>query len=386
MKCLVLGATGLMGNAVCYGMKKLGYQVYAIDNNVFELEKLKMHKRADILSCVITKQDGSTNLLETCKYAILEYKPDIVISCLPYHLNFVAAKVCIINGIRYCDLGGNIQISEKIENFAKQIEEYKKYSAPVFTDLGLAPGLINIIVEELIREPNRRDKNLSGIYLHCGGLPVHRGINNISYGFTFGINGLINEYFNDCFCLQGGKIVKTSPMGDLRIVNVVTENLEAFNTSGCAEKTLQLMKDRGLKDYRYQTLRRPGHCKTIKFLKEDCSLDNEKIENLLKKGCPNIHEDKVYILISFIYDVNGTKSQLNHIYEIYPDQQFTAMQRATAFPTCVVADEMARGLLDKHSVLEYRHVSTNFFQIFSSGPNLTPKSLLPDVKKITVPY
>ena len=74
-------------------------------------------------------------------------KPDIVVSATPYDVNLDIATYCFNKGWRYCDLGGNPEVSDEIN--ALYQKETRKANSCCFTDLGLAPGYVNIMAEFL---------------------------------------------------------------------------------------------------------------------------------------------------------------------------------------------------------------------------------------------
>ena len=131
MRALVLGV-GRMGTAIAYGMDKLGFHVTGMDTNP---------EAANNIPQKVNLIDGETprneffivkNAEDICRGIEAQVKPDIVISSLPYHQTEIVGKYCVDNGVRYCDLGGRVDVSQNINDHAKQ-----HATKPVFTDLGL---------------------------------------------------------------------------------------------------------------------------------------------------------------------------------------------------------------------------------------------------------
>jgi len=345
MKVLVLGV-GRMGTAIAYAMNKLRFEVTGMDTNVEAAKnmpfKINYEQTYD--------QEGTpTTGLQKNDFLVVKdaddiitglnvlNKFDIVISSLPYHQTEKVAMWCVDNGVRYCDLGGRVDVSKNINDYAKQ-----HATKPVFTDLGLAPGLVNILAEEGCRQIH---STADSVNMMVGGLPdFHESTNNpLRYGVTWSVDGLINEYKDDCLILEDGEIKTVRGMDGLE--NLETEklgNLEAFYTSGGASHSIDSMRARGVKNCSYKTLRYRGHGKIIKFLIRDCSLSDEIMTKIFEEGCGHANKDEVIVLA----DVKGGDKSWHKEILVQSDEQFSAMQKATAFSISAVAAIMAEGKLE----------------------------------------
>ena len=325
MANIVVYGAGQMGKAIAWAMHKLEHDVLVIDKSKNALANLNF----DVEKKLSTSAAHPTDT-------------DIVISSLPYHKNLGLVKKCVNDGIKYCDLGGNIEISKQINEYAKQ------NNGIVFTDLGLAPGLINILAEEAYR----KFAPVDAIEMAVGGLPNNPNVNPLGYVCTWSIDGLLNEYKEKCEILIDGEIGLVNPLTGLE--NIYIKNvgkLEAFYTSGGMSHTINLMKKRGVKYCSYQTLRYPGHVKLLKFL-----MDNGDIEHILYNvGQLDNNNDMVVIYLN----VDGwTFSNI-----IYGDCYFSAMQQATGFSCASIADWMVdpHVLIHPPQPLNYSHVDFERF-------------------------
>lgn len=345
MRALVLGV-GRMGTAIAYAMDKLGFQITGMDTNANASKNMPfkvnheqtydeegaptMGRHKNDFLVVKDADDIITGLNVLNKF-------DIVISSLPYHQTEKVALWCIDNGVRYCDLGGRVDVSENINKAAKE-----RATLPVFTDLGLAPGLVNILAEEGCRQLHGAAESVN---MMVGGLPdYHESTNNpLRYGVTWSVDGLINEYKDDCLILKDGEIKRVKGMDGLE--NLETEKLgklEAFYTSGGASHSIQSMKEKGVKNCSYKTLRYRGHGKIIKFLIRDCSLSDEIMTKIFEEGCGHANKDQVIVLA----DVKGGDKSWHKEILVNSDEKFSAMQKATAFSISSVAAIMAEGKLE----------------------------------------
>lgn len=328
---IVLGA-GLQGPAVAYGLS-----VLKPNSVIWLVEKCPQRmKRAKWLLSSKLECENISFLQNAKEMPILKAFSNInkasVISTLPYTLNENIAKQCIDKDWNYFDLGGHVQISSKINSYAKD------KNCTVMTDLGLAPGLVNILGEHAC---TLIDKPVS-LNMYCGGLPVDPYVNELNYSIVFSPEGLINEYFNECKALRSGEVVSVEPMGDVVIPQFGGVVYEAFNTSGALHTTLDRAKEMGLLDCSYKTLRYLGHSKIFRFLKNDIGMTHEQLVNLIKDKVERTTKDKVIIGI----DVGGVPGYTAD-YEILHNEHFTAMQRATGFPAAgiVIQAEQKKGCL-----------------------------------------
>jgi saccharopine dehydrogenase-like NADP-dependent oxidoreductase len=253
-------------------------------------------------------------------------EPDFVntraaISCLPYHKNLQFAKECIGRNMRYCDLGGRVDVSGEIN----------KLKGQVFTDLGLAPGWINIVGSHLVRA--NMDKEPTELYMMVGGIPMRPDkCGPLKYQRTWSLDGLLNEYRDDCVILENGELKTVPGMSGYNDGGPI----ESFFTSGGASHSIQEMKELGLKYCGYKTLRWKGHHAIMTWLME--SLSDKEIERLI----PLESNPKDIVIMQANVDTNNINT-INWGKDITCNEQFTAMQMATAFPlvaAAVLMDEM----------------------------------------------
>jgi saccharopine dehydrogenase-like NADP-dependent oxidoreductase len=330
LKAVVLGI-GRMGTAIAWAMDKLGFDVCGMDTNVKAANNMPKGNFSDFFVV--------DDVEDIFKGLISQKRPDILISSLPYHQTEKVGLWCIDNDIRYCDLGGKVDVSKNINDAAIN------YAArPVMTDLGLAPGLVNILAEEGCRRLYGEGE-ITNVEMMVGGLPdyLESNKNPLRYGITWSIAGLINEYKDDCIILEDGQIKTVKGMDGLETLETETLGvLEAFYTSGGASHSIPSMMQRGVKNCSYKTLRYKGHRDIVKFLIRDCGLSTQTLAKIFVEGCGYVDKDEV-IVIAKVKKPNKTwrKEKL-----IKSDENFSAMQKGTAFPIASVAALMAEGLLE----------------------------------------
>ncbi len=331
-KAAVIGV-GKMGQVICHAMSKLGFDVVGIDASEHGADNFRKYVNGPNGSFYLVDDDNPFHR------GIEFEKPDVVISSLPYHQTEKVAFWCIDNGFRYCDLGGRVDVSENINNHAEE-----NATKPVFTDLGLAPGWVNILAEEGYRKLYGTG-DIIKVEMMVGGLPDYSisNKNPLRYGVTWSVDGLINEYRDDCIVLENGEIKTVQGMEGLEIVETDSlDKLEAFYTSGGASHSIHSMKERGVKDCCYKTLRYRGHRDIVRFLIRDCDLDDETLAKIFEGGCGYAESDQVIILAKVHKDNKTWKEEKL----VNSDLNFSAMQKATAFPISSVAALMTEGIFD----------------------------------------
>jgi saccharopine dehydrogenase-like NADP-dependent oxidoreductase len=342
MKQAYIAGLGLQGAAIAYGMHRLGYKVSGIDIIAENIDAARK-----VLGKLGVEIDAVAGDFRT---HFPSDSPDIVISALPFNHNLDLAEMCIEKGLRYCDLGGNIETSRKINALADA-----KAKVPVMTDLGLAPGIANIIAELLYR----RIDNANSVRIRVGGLPVHP-IGTLKYGLTFSAQGLFNEYRDICYVIRAGKKLAVEPLIDIDLVPFdEIGTMEAFNTSGGIANTLETMLARGVTFCDYKTIRFPGHVALIRFMLFECKMSKEAFTEAVINACGFIREDQVLISIEVSRLDNGHAETVKC--RVLHDENFTAMQKTTGFGAAAVAAIMGTGLFDGKTSLKYEDVPTGEF-------------------------
>jgi lysine 6-dehydrogenase len=330
-----------MGTAIAYAMDKLGFDVCGMDTNVEAAKNMPRPRTTTFVQGSPPRDFFIVDDAEDiCKGIVaVGPRPDIVISSLPYHQTEVVGKWCVDNEVRYCDLGGRVDVSKSINDHAKQ-----SATRPVFTDLGLAPGWVNILAEQGYKELHAPADDIH-IEMMVGGLPdyLESSNNPLRYAVTWSVDGLINEYRDDCLILENGQIKTVKGMSGVELIEGEKFGpMEAFYTSGGASHSIHSMKDRGVKNCSYKTIRYRGHGDMVRFLIRDCGLDDEALNKIFLEGCGNANKDEV-IIVAKVTRGNRTWREEKLIKS---DDQFSAMQKATAFSISSVAAIMAQGKLE----------------------------------------
>ena len=148
-----------MGTAIAYAMDKFGFDVVGMDTSARAADN--MPKSSERSHHFYTVNDAEDIFKKIVSHGS---RPDVVISSLPYHQTEEVGIWCVDNEIRYCDLGGRVDVSKNINECAE-----RKATKPVFTDLGLAPGWVNILAEHGCK---RVHGPIDNVQMMVGGLPA----------------------------------------------------------------------------------------------------------------------------------------------------------------------------------------------------------------------
>ena len=114
------------------------------------------------------------------------------------------------------------------------------------------------------------------------------------------------------------------------------------------------MKKRGVENCSYKTLRYPGHHKMVNFLIHESGLSDEAVIDIFKRTCPP-QADLVIIKV--------TADELGFEKVIRSGKNFSAMQKATAFPILSVAHMASLYNLPK-CVLKYDDLLVTQFNLW----------------------
>ncbi len=355
MKFLVLGA-GKMGYAVAYDLirgSKVEKVVVADSSteNLRELVKRLPDEKIIPVELDVTNEEELAQLMGEI---------DVAVSCITYKHNYELAKIALATKTHFVDLGGNEEIVAKefmLDELAKE------QGVTIIPDLGLAPGLVSLLAVSAAESFDE----IYDIRLRVGGLPANPDDCFMDYCQVFSIDGLINEYNEDCTVLRDGKIFSVPSLSDNESIEFPRPfgTMEAFNTSGGISTLPQSYLGR-VQHLDYKTIRYPGHCDAIHMLKELGMMSKEAVETasgpvvprdllfkLLSDKLPKDEPDVVLVRVM----VSGLKDKkpVQIVWDCidYADQAagLTAMMRMTAFPASIVAQMIARGDITERGVL-----------------------------------
>jgi lysine 6-dehydrogenase len=353
VKYIVIGA-GMMGSAAAYDLATThsSDEVILGDINVQRATQAAKTIGPNVhpVRIDVNNQADVIKLLRGC---------GAVVSAVSYSVNLLLTKAAIAAGVNMCDLGGNNEVVGKQLALSPEAQQA---GVTIIPNIGLAPGLINILAVTGAREFDQLD----AIHLRVGGLPQHPQP-PLYYQIVFSVEGLINEYVEQAVVIRDGKIVHIDPMSDLEEIRFPEPygTLEAFNTSGGLSTLTQVLQGK-VKNLDYKTIRYRGHCEKFKTLLDlgfatseavmvggSLKTNREFFADLLRKKLD--YGDKDVVLARATITGRSRDAEKTLVYEFidtYDDAtNITAMMRATAFPASITARMLADGTITGRGVL-----------------------------------
>jgi saccharopine dehydrogenase-like NADP-dependent oxidoreductase len=233
-----------------------------------------------------------------------------------------------------------VHVSKTIKKYYEK--KKKDTTSVVFTDLGLAPGWVNILAEEGLEKVCRDHSNdclddfvinkIDQITMMAGGIPITWSIDYLlNYNINWSIDGLINEYTDDVIIIDRGKKKTIKALDNVKQESVAGYYLQSFPTSGGLAHTENIIVNQPSINCEYRTLRWPEHYHIIKKL---LKLGPELFKQILEKY-KNIQKRNMVIAQTTVSSKELTwKKTIN----VIDDAILTSMQKCTAFPAAAVAD------------------------------------------------
>jgi lysine 6-dehydrogenase len=353
MKYLVIGS-GLMGSALAYDL--------AHSSGVEEITLADVDLgRAEETARSIGSEKVKPVALN------VEYYDDLVqrmtghacaIGATTFRHNFALTKAAIEAGVHLCDLGGNDEVVRRQLELAAHAREA---GVLVIPNCGLAPGMANVLAARGAEAFERVD----AIHIRVGGLPQHPKP-PLNYQLFFSVEGLINEYTGKSVILRNSRITEVDTMTEVEAIEFSPPfgALEAFLTSGGTSQLPQMFAGT-VRDLTYKTIRYRGHCERFRGLLDLGFASNEPISvgsniftaremffELLRKRLAGTSPDVVLVRVT----ISGVRAgqQSTRTFELIDfydgNTNITAMMRTTAYPTSVIAQLLASGVIDQRGV------------------------------------
>ncbi len=250
-KIIVLGA-GMVGRAMAIDLSKK-YTVYSADissENLGRLVPFGIHPvQADLSDAGKIKE-------------IISDK-DLVIGAVPGFMGFHTLKTVIESGKNVCDISFFNEDAFLLDDLAK------KNNVTAVTDVGVAPGMDNII----LGYHNKRMQVEEFICL-VGGLPQQRTW-PYEYKAPFSPIDVLEEYTRPARYVKDGKIVIKPALTEPELMDFDgIGTLEAFNSDGL-RSLIKTMPE--IPNMIERTLRYPGHIELMRVLRETGFFSNETI-------------------------------------------------------------------------------------------------------------
>lgn len=356
-------------NILVVGAGKIGVTVATLlnssnDYKVFLGDMIAPHDLPKIKKNPIEFVTTNINKPNDIKKLIKKEKIQAVISCLPFHLTILVAKIAHECGIHYFDPTEDVATTNAVNKLAK---DSKAAFAP---QCGLAPGFISIAANSLMQNLDEIDT----VKMRVGALTQSTS-NSLKYAFTWSIDGVVNEYIHPCVVIKDGQKKSMPALGELETITIDDKQFEAFHTSGGVGSLADTYLGR-VKNLDYKTIRFPGHCEKMIFLLNDLRLreEPELVKSILGKVIPHVKDDKVVVYVSVIGKIKDQLVEKTYTNILYPTEysghKFSAIQMTTAAGICTVVDlvikeKKLKGLVQQEQISLDQFLSNRFGKYYA---------------------
>jgi saccharopine dehydrogenase-like NADP-dependent oxidoreductase len=286
---------------------------------------------------------------------------EVVVSCLPHHLNIAVARAACAQGVHYLDLTEDRATTRDVKALATGAE------AALIPHCGLAPGYVCIVAADLARSFSE----LRALRLRVGALPQTPS-GRLAYAVNWSAAGVINEYLNDCDVIRNGKRGQTPALTDVEHLVLEGVPLEAFATSGGLGTLCDTFEGR-CQELNYKTLRYPGHRDAMEFLLHEVGLRKQRhlAEALLRQGSPPTPDDVVYVSVGADGLIDGAQRSRQFLRSYRPrvinGLHRTAISWTTAASTCAVVELLLSGAIPSRGLVKQEEIPLEPFSETSFG-------------------
>lgn len=256
MKNIIAIGAGRVGSAMIRDLLvDPSNRITAVDYNSKQLEQLPDHPnlkkiQGDIVDARFRKK-------------VLAF-PGLVLNAVPGHLGFVVLKEAIEAGKKIVDICFSPEDPLALNEIAI------KHKAIAIVDMGVAPGMSNVLAGCAAREMDE----IFSLKILVGGLPKERK-KPFEYQAGFSPIDVIEEYTRPARFIEDGRIVSKDALTDIERVNVSgIGSLEAFNSDGLRTLMFTIKAENMVE----KTMRYPGHAEIMKLFRETGLFDEKAID------------------------------------------------------------------------------------------------------------
>ena len=291
MTTIVALGCGLVGEFVIHRLADDGHSVVAVDLRLPDSIK----NNPEIESIEI----GAEEYIQSLN------GDEIIINMLPGRIGHSIRKSLIIGGHNIVDLAFTAEDPQEFDELAKE------YNSTMIWDIGIAPGLSNMLLAHAQRELGFLQKAT----IHVGGNPREPD-NEWSYMAPFSPSDVIEEYTRPARILRNQKVVEVPALTERHQIEVEgTDGMEAFLTDGL-RSVLETIDANDMAEY---TVRWPqhidrwiaeGNSTPEKELLEAWKYDSNREEfTWMKVCCENKSESKQWIVADYGKDGDGSMAR-----------------------------------------------------------------------------
>ncbi len=284
---------------------------------------------------------------------------DVSAVCLPNRLSLGAVRAAVRSGTHAVDLVG-IEPEKRLalDSAAKEA------GVLVVPGLGVAPGLSNVLVGRAVSDLDATESAV----IKVGGLPLNPEP-PLHYRIVFCFDSLIEACKRKVRILKDGKLTEVEPLSGRETVEFPEPvgECECFFTDGLST-LLHTFKDSGMDFLAEKTVRYPGWCEKMGFLRDiglfgdepvqvgDCRVRPAEFLSRLLDPQLRLREGEKDVTVMRV-EVTGLRNEekVKITYDMvdhYDEEHaVTSMARTTAYPCTSALRMIARGDLDIRGVI-----------------------------------
>ncbi|MCZ2260313.1 saccharopine dehydrogenase family protein [Sporosarcina sp. G11-34] len=354
MKVVVLGA-GLMGKETARDLVKSDdvQKVYLADLNVKQAEEFAEKLKSEKLEVLWLDATNDQQLGDVMALG------DVVVNALFYKFNEKVARTAIERGVHSIDLGGHI--GGATEAVLKLTEEAKAKGVTIIPDLGVAPGMINILTGY---GAGKLDK-VETIKIFVGGIPV-KPEPPLNYNLVFSLEGVFDHYTDPSHVIRNGELKEVPSLSEIELIEFDGfGELEAFHTSGGTSTLTETYSN--VETLEYKTIRYKGHAEKFQLLVDLGLLSRDnvvtvggntiKVRDVMREHLSpqlQLGEKSDAVLLRVLVSGKKDGSAITYEYDLLTEkdmaENITAMARATANTMSIVAQMIGTGKISKRGV------------------------------------
>ena len=324
----------MVGSLIASELAK-SYRTTVIDNNDLNLDNLKFVKMD-----VFTKSFSE----EIKKY-------DFAVNCLPGFMGFEILQALVERKIPCTDISFMPEDCLKLDDLAIRKE------CTVIPDAGVAPGLSNLIVGNIVK-----NNDIKKIKIMVGGLPKEK-TPPWNYKAPFSPIDVIEEYTRPARIVTNGKIETRKALSDLERFEVEgIGELEAFLTDGLRTLLYSDEKISSIPNMSEHTIRYPGHADLIQKMIDEGKLSDTIVTykgkkiSMKEKTCKKLFnlwkldEQEEFTILIIIAETDDGREIT---YTVYDDKKngWSSMSRTTGLTACAITHLLIDGKIDQSGII-----------------------------------
>jgi lysine 6-dehydrogenase len=338
MRIAVLGS-GMVGSAIAVDLKA-SHSVVAADIDGEALSRLRTSHGIECVQANLKDEAALRGVIEGA---------DFVVNAVPGFMGYKTLKTVIEAGRNVVDIAFFPEDSAPLDELAR------KMGVVAVTDMGVAPGMCNVILGY-----HHRRMQVDSYLCLVGGLPVKR-IWPWEYRAPFSPCDVIEEYVRPARYRESGTDVTKPALSDPELICFEQcGTLEAWNSDGL-RSLLRTMPD--VPNMKEKTMRWPGHIDKARILRESGFFSREPVEIngtmisplqltekilFTEKNWKLAPGEKEFTVMRVVVEGEENGRKMKHTWDLFdeysPETKTSSMARTTGYACTAAVNAVITGL------------------------------------------